>query len=1022
MSKKNLVFKKTLVARALTLAFGVGVVSFAYTPDVMAQSNATGTVFGTVAPGLGNSVVIVNNDTKLTKTATPDASGKFQVTALPTGSYTITLMSSGNVVRTQTVDVLLGQGVEASFSAVQSVEVSARRSRIDVSSSNNGATFTAKELAKLPITPTVASIVQLAPNTTRGDSRYGGGNAPSFGGASASENAFYINGFPVTNPLLQIGGSELPFGSISQAQVLTGGYGAEFGRSTGGVVNITTKSGTNNWEVGGSYSIAPDALRAKGKNIYYPNTGTAENKGTDGKLYLYGEGDKSTSRTLNAYVGGPIIKDKLFLFANIEQIQTDQEFARLASSSSAANVSGWNVSENKTTRSLVKLDWNINDDHRIEFTNISDKPESTRKFSGLDYTDTGATRNFKPGGGIFYESYGPTPVAASSGADVSILKYTGNLTNDLTFTALYGMSKTTHLALPEGYNASLFQTQSTPATRVPSIAANYTTPQTVTGNILTPGAEDKQKVYRLDIEYKLGKHTLRAGLDHNDINSVAGTSRAGGGVWSYGKVTNPTTDRPNPQAQPPATGGGFGTDGYFVQRIKISGVSTPSVEQAAQYIEDRYQLTKDILITAGLRNEQFKNKNGDGQVYVSQTTQLAPRFGAAWDVNGDASFKVFGSAGRYHLQMPTNVAVRAAGSSLFTREYFTYTGVDPATGAPTGLKAISGVTSANNEFGQAKDPRTVAAQNMDAHYQDEITLGFEKAYSPQLNFGAKVTYRALKSSIDDFCDQRPFDAWAKRNKVDASKYHFGCALFNPGQDNDFLVDFAGDGKTLTPVRLTATELGYPKLERKYTALDLFLEHPMRNGWYGKINYTWSRSIGNTEGQTLSDIGQADVATTQVFDYPEISANAYGLLPNNRTHQIKAFGFVEITPEFGVGANLLLASGRPKNCIGNYPDDKNDAAAYGSAFFFCNGKPTPRGSQGTLPWDTRLDMNLVYRPAQVKGLSVKLDIFNVFNRQTVQNIDEVYNSDTGVVSATYGQPISYTAPRSAKLTFEYNYKF
>lgn len=259
MSKKNLVLKRTIVARALTLAFGASALTFGFVPNTMAQSNATGSIFGSVAPGLGNTIIIQNKDTNVSRTVNLDASGKFQVTSLPTGNYKVSVTKNGAVVRSQDLEVLLGQGAEASFTELQTVEVSARRTRIDVSNTNNGATFTAKELNKLPITPNVASIIQLAPNTTRGDSRYGGGNAPSFGGASASENAFYINGFPVTNPLLQVGASELPFNSIAQAQILSGGYSAEFGRSTGGVINITTKSGTNNWEFGGSVNYTPNA-------------------------------------------------------------------------------------------------------------------------------------------------------------------------------------------------------------------------------------------------------------------------------------------------------------------------------------------------------------------------------------------------------------------------------------------------------------------------------------------------------------------------------------------------------------------------------------------------------------------------------------------------------------------------------------------------------------------------------------------------------------------------------------------
>lgn len=1021
MSKKNLVLKRTIVARALTLAFGASVLTVGVVPSAMAQSNATGSIFGSVAPGLGNAVIIQNKDTNVTRTINLDASGKFQVTSLPTGNYKVSVTKNGAVVRSQDLEVLLGQGAEASFTEVQTVEVSARRTRIDVSNTNNGATFTAKELNKLPITPNIASIIQLAPNTTRGDSRYGGGNAPSFGGASASENAFYINGFPVTNPLLQVGASELPFNSIAQAQILSGGYSAEFGRSTGGVVNITTKSGTNNWEFGGSINYTPNALRNNSRNIYYPITGVPENAETDGRIFFSNRDSKNETTTVNAYVGGPIIKDKLFIFANIEQIRNDQEGTRLSSASSAAATTGFQEIENRTLRGLLKLDWFINDDHRLEYTNVTDKPQSRRKFFGYDY-DT-LQRGFVQNGGRYYENYGPTPVAAAVGANVNIFKYTGNLTDNLILTGLYGESSTNHADVPVGYNPSLLQTTSTPSTRVPSIAANYTTPQTVTGNILTPGAKDTQKVFRIDLEYKTSaSNTLRVGVDQDKLKSLAGTSRAGGGIWSYGRVANPTTSLPNPQAQPPATGGGFGVDGYFVQRIVTSGVSEPSVTQRAQYIEDRYFVTKDLLVSLGLRNEQFTNYNGDGVAYISQKTQIAPRLGVSWDVNGDSSLKIFGNAGRYHLQIPTNVAVRAAGSSLFTREYFTYTGVDPATGAPLGLTPISGVTSANNEFGQARDARTVAAQNLDSHFQDEIALGFEKAFSPSINFGAKFTYRDLKSTIDDFCDGRPFVAYAEANNIDLTNYGgFNCALFNPGKAGDFLVDYAGNG-TLTPVRLSAEALGYPKAKRTYTAVDLFIEHPLRNGWYGKINYTWSRSKGNTEGQLLSDIGQADVSTTQAFDFPEITQNSNGLLPNDRTHQIKAYGFYELTKSVTLAGNFLAASGRPKNCIGNFPDQTNEAAAYGSAFFYCNDVATPRGSQGKLPWDIRLDANISYRPAEVKGLALKLDVFNVFNKQTVQNIDEVYNSDVGVVSSTFGQVISYTAPRSVRFTAEYSYKF
>jgi hypothetical protein len=317
---------------------------------------------------------------------------------------------------------------------------------------------------------------------------------------------------------------------------------------------------------------------------------------------------------------------------------------------------------------------------------------------------------------------------------------------------------------------------------------------------------------------------------------------------------------------------------------------------------------------------------------------------------------------------------------------------------------------------------------MKSHYQDEISLGFEKAFSPDLNFGAKATYRKLQSTVDDFCDDRPFYKYAAAHNINADNFSFRCALFNPGIGNTFNVEYGGPGKPLTQITLTAAELGYDEVVRTYKAVDMFVEHPLRNGWYAKASYTWSRSYGNTEGQTLSDIGQADVATTQVFDYPEIGLYANGLTPNDRTHQLKVFGFYELSPQFSLGGNGLLASGRVKNCKGSLPASynvptTNPASAYGSAFFFCDGVPTPRGSQGNLPIDARLDLNLTFKPAIAKDVALKLDVFNVFNRQVAQNIEERYNvGSTTAIASTYGRVISYTAPRSMKFTAEYNHKF
>jgi hypothetical protein len=180
------------------------------------------------------------------------------------------------------------------------------------------------------------------------------------------------------------------------------------------------------------------------------------------------------------------------------------------------------------------------------------------------------------------------------------------------------------------------------------------------------------------------------------------------------------------------------------------------------------------------------------------------------------------------------------------------------------------------------------------------------------------------------------------------------------------------------------------------------------------------------------VAQTDVAATQTWDMREIMEYADGLLPNDRTHQIKAFGYWQITPEWILGGNFLAASGQPITCLGTYPValQTDGFPDYGSAYHYCGGPnganlPSVPGSVGKLPWDIRLDASLTYAPAMLKGLSFKADVFNVANKQTVQQVSQLYNNDDGSLSQQYFTPgafVGYTSPRAAKFTVEYNHAF
>jgi len=812
------------------------------------------------------------------------------------------------------------------------------------------------------------------------------------------------------------------------------------------------------------YSIEPDSLRASRRNINYANTGYSGNAGTDGKLHFRRDLNETNVYQYGAYMGGPIIKDKLFMFFAADQTLTKNNNVELGTDSTTMERDGWRTRRRLEGRWVGKLDFNLTDDHRFEFTSAGD--DSRERIQRYGYTLDGTSAAEKKASlasisgrpnDTLYSSLstrnpGPTGTnPGSPGAKTNSLKYTGQLTDNLVLTTMYGTLKSERgVSYEKGFNGAVVPPSVTvPAVvnRVPSLDAQglYKSYNPFNGNLSTPG-EDEVKSFRLDLEYKLGVHTLRAGLDSNKIDITgAGLATSGGSAWSYRKVAAGSEFTPVllSGSRPAIVGnfGGFGTGGYYARQRIFSSITDASAEQTAQYIEDRWQVTPNLLITGGLRNEEYSNSNGDGQKFIDMKHQIAPRLSASWDVNGDSSLKIYGSAGRYHLQLPGQVAARAASRSTLTDQDFTYTGIDPNTGAPTGLVAINTAISPDGEYGTAKNPKSVVAAGLKPNYQDELTLGFEKAWSPALNFGAKVTYRKLGAGIDDSCDTRPLYDFALKHGIEVHSRDFmNCYIFNPGRDVTVWVD--GHDAAGNPIitgkgqyaHFTAEEIGSPKAKRTYAALDVFAEHPLRSGWYGRVNYTLSRSRGNMEGQTRSDTGQTDVGTSAGWDFPEFAPGSNGPLPNDRKHQLKAFGFYQITQEFSLGANATIQSGRPLVCLGTnvdadggggYPPLSTEygGPGYGAEYFWCNGKPAPRGSQGRMPYEKRLDLNLTYAPNYVKGLAFKLDAFNVFNAQRLIARQEKYDDNTGeVVLPNYGEARYFQDPRSFKFTVEYNHKF
>jgi hypothetical protein len=998
----------------LTMAVLAGL---ATTSTAFAQST-TGNISGSVPAG-SNQTIVVEGSTGVRREVQPDAKGRYSATNLPLGSYKVSLLRDGATVETrENVGLRVGQSTDVSFASASATDATSLSGvtvsgtvlpNIDVTTVDSRTVITAEQLAKLPMGRNAEAVAKLAPGVVANSGGFTSGtgrSTVSFSGSSVTENAYYINGFNTTDPLNGMGGLQLPYGAIDQQEVYTGGYSAQYGRSDGGVISQVGKRGTNEWKFGAQLLWEPAFARAKYQDLHYTSTPATQ---VAGNLYWPKSENTRSTTTVSAYAGGPLIKDKLFLFVAGEFERNEQHNVNAVDNTSTpASTNRFNA-----PRWYGKLDWNITDNNILEVTGASDKREGSGTRYYYDFNDR------KRLGTI-----GPVD-DTKTGGDLHVFKYTGYITDSLTISALWGEMKTSDYDSPGAYDPNL--------TRVANVtsqnpALNGGTPigNTQVTSLADADRGNKQRNFRLDISYQIGDHTILAGIDNmkSQANDIGTRDPGPGYVWNYGHTINPNapiSTAAGDQFVPAPALYPNGADGYYVSQNVSNNLVTVRSDQRAQYLEDKWQVTDRVLLSLGIRNDQFTDYNPFGQAFITQTKpQWAPRIGASWDVLGDGSFKVFGNAGRYYLGLPLNPATGAASGYVSTQTYYTYGGID-ANGVPTGLTQISGAVSANNSYGVPPDPRAVTARNLEAEHQDEFILGFDKTLGENWVYGAKLTRRLLRTAIDDYCeiDRVTDKAAALGFTPDPSKTN-SCYLINAGQSNTFTLLDAQGNQLLVP--LSREEMGFQALKRKYYGLELFMEHSFDGTWYGTFDYVFSRSYGNTEGQVRSDLRQGGASASEDWDNSAIMVNTNGVQNNDHTHVFKAYGYWQVAPEWQVSGNLNVASGGPELCLGYYGPDHSNPTGYGNAYHWCDGEPSPPGSHGRLPWTFTLDLGVTWRPGFANDkLAFAANVFNVLNQQRAIFRNPNKEGDSPYTpNPQYRIPLYETDPRYARLSVTYDF--
>ncbi len=1028
----------TLLAGLATVAAPLAITAVATAIPTLAsaQDYTSGTLSGTVsdASGVavsGATVTVKSNAQGFTRDLTTDASGQFRAPLIPAGAYTVTIVKEG-FQSTSDGSLAVRAGGEAAYNftlnstdaAVSEVVVTATANpQLDFSQTTTGLTVDIETLQKqVPIGRNVTSVALLAPGTVEGSSTNFRGQT-SISGASVAENAYYLNGLNITNFNNYIGGSTVPFEFYKSIEVKTGGYAAEYGRATGGIINAVSKSGTNEFIFGIHGNYSPSSLEEAQRDTYQ----------TRGKLRA------NTTRDLVFEAGGPIIEDRLF-FYGLAQLRNN-----VATNASIAGGS-INTDRSKDPFYGVKLDGYITSRQHLEFTLIDTQRVTKRSSNAYSYnaaTDTDTIGIALPG------------TRFEQGATSYVAKYTGSFTDWLTLSGAYGLNKdrdATKSALggsPLVQSAIAAGPNGTTATR--RVSFQNTSAQDAPLNTT-------REFYRADADLYfnlLGDHHIRGGFDREKLSLTHQSVRNGGANYTY---------REGSAADPRGVAAGR----YYLEaRTFVGGGSYESVNKAI-YLQDSWDILPNLTLNLGIRRDQFQNRgiglSGEkGDVFIKFDNEIAPRLGFTWDPTGEGSDKVFGNYGRYYLPVASNTAFRQASAILDESSFFLLPAgfqvynpgtttvntafVNPVSGLPNagigtqitgfanaGICLPGGIGTAGVRGCNVRNDGTVQpfeaniSQNLKSTADDEYILGYEHRFNSLWKAGATLTFRKSLRAADDVAVDGAVIAFCKANNIVGCENIYSgfhqYVIINPGKASTIILADPLPGETkVRTINFTKEQLKYPDVNRQYIALELQFDRAFDGKWSLNGSYTLSESKGNYEGYVKTDYagGQQDAGITADFDVPGLTEGAYGLLPNHRGHVIKMFGAYQVTDNFSVGGNTLISSGRKYGCMGFGTDDILNSS-YGALSHYCNGKIAPRGSVFSDPWTYRLDLSARYTvPAwgilPENGLVLRADIFNVFNTRRTVESNEFGQLDSGAINANYRDPLSYMPPRSVRLGFD-----
>jgi outer membrane receptor protein involved in Fe transport len=921
-------------------------------PIVVAQT--TGTIEGTVTDQNGGAlpgVTVEINSPNLqgARTATTGNDGRFRFVSVPPGPYKVTANLSGMGASaknaTVTLDSTATVNLQMQVSAKEAITVTGEAPLIDTASTTTGSNYSAKVMEKLPLGANYASIVLSQPGvqTDAGETQ-GRALAISVYGATSAENLWIIDGVNTTNVIKGFQGKAINGEFIQEVEVKTGGYQAEYGRNTGGVINVVTKSGGNEFhgDVFGYYNSP--GMQATQDFELTPNGSQT------------GDASKNTAgfRTVDIKrkeggvdLGGFFLKDHIWFYGAYDRVITDQNIVPITGA--RANTSF----PQKLTSNLFagKLTFNVAQGTTIVATLFAD-PQVNE--------------------GALLVPVGFNPNSYNGRRDVGGTDWAGRF-NQLfgsfgILTGQYSRHKDRFQTTPDGLDVQ----RVTDATITPNVVTGGF------GSVFGPTINNRSQrdLYSGSFTGYIGSNEFKMGTDYSK-DATSGATYYTGGQFVVIRPCGTGVNTCDLSRAPFYTNSaGTTRQVYYEHRVFTASATdiTPLVQAPfdtptkrwGAFVQDQWRIIPTLTVNAGLRWDQEHYFAGDGHTAFKLLNQWAPRFGFVWDFTGDGTSKLYGSAGRFFFAIPTDLNARVFSANTQIRNY-NY--------SPTATNQDFAGRSRLIQVGSfAGEPVEVGLK---ASYQDELTLGVEKALDPTFSVGIKGTYRTLGRTVEDRCDLDYNDPKSLDNT---------CGIFNPGSDgpiaNGAIKTCNTSANTTDPEQNLCNLPGVPvgNAKRIFRGIELTAHKAFSSVLWAQASYLFSSLRGNYSGAIREASGQTDPGINADYDYWQFNTNAYGKLELDRPHQLRLDAVYNAPFGLSVGGQFYVRSGVPTSRLGYYNSFYPDLLYLDT-----------RGSNGRLPVDYEANLSLSYN-INVGPVTVtpQIYVFNLLNRQTTTSTDQRYN--------------------------------